>query len=214
MSDKSPLVIPAESNLEEAVKVLSAGGIVAYPTETFYGLGVVPGNVNALKRLITLKGRPRGKAIPLIAVDMDSVRELVRGGEISPLGERLIKAFWPGPLTLIFHASATVPGLIRGDGSGVGIRISDYPLCKKLLKAAGFPLTSTSANPAGLSPARDATEVQAQAQKYFNGQIDLIIDGGAAPGGIASTLVDVREEKPIILREGVIKTLDILKAAG
>ncbi|MFQ5353333.1 MAG: L-threonylcarbamoyladenylate synthase [Thermodesulfobacteriota bacterium] len=181
---------------------------MADPTETFYGLAADPGNVNALKRLIALKGRARGKAIPLIAADMKSVRELVRG-RISPLGMRLIMAFWPGPLTLIFHASEAVPELITGKGRGVGIRISDYPLCKRLLKATGFPLTSTSANPAGFSPARDALE----AREYFNRSIDLIIDGGTAPGGLASTVVDVREDKPLILREGGIRTFDILQAA-
>ncbi|MFQ5480009.1 MAG: L-threonylcarbamoyladenylate synthase [Thermodesulfobacteriota bacterium] len=208
MSPPTPITISANKGLEEAVLALSTGGVIAYPTETFYGLAVDPANPRALKRLIELKGRPEGKAIPLIAGDLASVQAMVR--EISPLAERLIKNFWPGPLTLIFNASPTVSPLITGDSGGVGIRISPSPLCRRLLRATGFPLTSTSANPAGFSPPREAAEVE----EYFNGKIDLIIEGGKTTGGLASTVVDVRGDKPVVLREGLIRALEIQEAAA
>ncbi len=208
MSDKTPLIIPADSGLQEAVLILKAGGIIAYPTETFYGLAADPGNQEAVKRLIKLKHRPEGKAIPLIIAELSCLKTLI-SGEVPYYGEKLIKSFWPGPLTLIFHASARVPQLITGKSRGIGIRISDYPLCNQLLKAAGFPLTSTSANPAGSPPAREALQVQ----EYFNGDIDLIIDGGKTSGSMASTVVDIRGESPVVLREGPIKRRDIQEAA-
>ncbi len=208
MPHQAPLIISANEQLNEAVKVLRAGGIIAYPTETFYGLAVDAANPLALKRLIDLKGRPEGKAIPLIAGDLITLKSMIRG-EIPPAGKKLIKAFWPGPLTLIFHASDAVNPLITGGSKTIGLRISDYPLCKRLLQAFGAPITSTSANPAGRPPARDAAEVK----KYFASPIDLIIDGGRTQGGLASTVVDVRGDKPVILREGLLKAAYILKAA-
>jgi len=208
MTRKRPIIIPAHEALDRAMGVIKAGGIIAYPTETFYGLGVDPANPEAVKRLFRLKGRPHGKAMPLIAGDMAQVSALTK--TISPLGQRLIKEFWPGPLTLIFDAAENTPKLLTGKGHGIGVRISAYPLCRRLTMPLGHALTSTSANPAGSPPALDAME----AQEYFKGEIDLIIDNGRLAGGLASTVVDARGTKPIILREGAVKTAAILKAAG
>jgi len=196
----------AEKGLDRARTVIKAGGIIAYPTETFYGIGVDPANHDALKRLFDLKGRPKSKAIPLIAGSMEYVISLT--GEISPIAARLIDTFWPGPLTLIFRARADTPPLLTGDSGAIGIRISSYPLCKKLTKSPIHALTSTSANPAGNTPALEAGEIE----KYFQDKIDLILDGGRLRGGPASTVVDVREKQPRILREGVVTSEAILKA--
>jgi len=206
MPPKKPLIIPALEGLEGAVKTIRAGGIIAYPTESSYALGVDPANAKALKNLFRLKGRPADKAMPLIAGDMAEVRAVT--SIISPLGHRLIKGFWPGPLTLIFEATDDTPKLITGKGGGIGLRIPSYPLCQDLTKALGQAITSTSANPAGKAPALDAIE----AQEYFKGKIDLILDGGRLAGNAPSTVVDVRGAEPIILREGSISTRAILKA--
>ncbi len=206
MTSKSPLIIPAHEGLHRAVQVIKAGGIVAYPTETFYALGVDPANTVALKRLFHLKGRPAKMAMPLIAGDMMEVRAMAH--KISHLGELLFNTFWPGPLTLIFEAAENTPKLLTGDKGGIGVRISAYPLCERLTGALGHALTSTSANPTGTEPALDAMEVR----KYFSDRVDLIIDGKRLTGGMASTVVDVRGDKPIILREGVVKAGVIFKA--
>lgn len=206
MPPTKPLIIPALEGLDRAVKIIRAGGIIAYPTESSYALGVDPANAAALKSLYCLKGRPVDKAMPLIAGAMTDVRAVT--SIISPLGHRLIKGFWPGPLTLIFEATDETPRLITGKGGGIGIRISAYPLCQLLTKALGRAITSTSANPTGKAPALEAVE----AQEYFNDKIDLILDGGRLSGGMPSTVVDVRRAEPIILREGPISATAILKA--
>ncbi len=206
--DSSPLTINASDDLSPALRAIADGGVIAFPTETFYGLGVDPFNEAALERLFVLKGRARGKPLPLIAGDMDSVR--AASSRISTIGEKLIKKFWPGPLTLILSARPGLPELVRGDSDGLGIRISPHPLCLRLLNALGRPLTATSANPTGRPPALDAAEVEA----YFNGKVDIIIDGGRLAGGPPSTVVDARGKEPLILREGAVRKEDILKAIG
>jgi len=206
MTHKRALIIPADKGLDRASEVIRDGGIIAYPTESSYALGVDPSNPEAVKRLFCLKGRPESVAMPLIAGDMKDVRGVTK--EISALGNQLIEKFWPGPLTLIFEAADDLPRLLTGDKGGIGIRISAYPLCKRLTKAIGHPLTSTSANSTGDPPALDVMEIEA----YFNGRIELILDGGRLAEGPASTVVDVRGERPIILREGAVNTADILRA--
>jgi len=204
--DEKVLIVPAEKAIDRAVKVVKSGGIVAYPTESSYGLGVDPSNIDAIKKIFRLKGRPVDMALPLIAGDMAALKALTN--KITPLGKTLIKKFWPGPLTLIFEARENTPRLITGGGNGVGIRISSYPLCALLATALGRGITSTSANPTGRPPALDADEVQ----RYFKGKINLIMDNGRLAGGPASTVVDARGDKPIILRQGIIKANAVLKA--
>jgi len=205
MTDKKALIIPADKGLDCAAEVIRAGGIIAYPTESSYALGVDPANPEAVKRLFCLKGRPESAAIPLIAGVMRDVRGVTK--KISPLGNKLIKKFWPGPLTLIFEAADEIPRLLTGDKGGIGIRISAHPLCSLLTGAIGGPLTSTSANFTGNPPALEVMEIEA----YFNGRIELILDGGRLAEGHASTVVDVRGARPIILRKGAVNTAEILR---
>jgi len=206
MTNKRALIIPADKGLDSAAEVIRDGGIIAYPTESSYALGVDPANAEAVKRLFCLKGRPESMAMPLIAGVMSEVRDVTK--EISALGDRLIEKFWPGPLTLIFEAADDLPRLLTGDKGGIGIRVSAYPLCNRLTLAVGGPLTSTSANSTGDPPALDAEEIEA----HFKDTIELILDGGRLAKGPASTVVDVRGERPIILREGAVNTADILRA--
>ncbi len=213
MNGNSPgslLIISAADDLGPAVEVIEAGGIIAFPTETSYGLGADPFNEAAVKRLFSIKARPMDKPFPLLAGDMAMVRSLT--AEITPLAERLIKKFWPGPLTIVFEAAPGTPSRLvsRGQGSmGLGIRISPHPLCQRLLRALGRPITATSANPAAMPPALDALEVE----EYFDSGIDIIIDGGRLEPGPPSTVVDARGDKPLILREGAIPKAEILEAA-
>ncbi len=201
------LVISASDDLGPALEVIESGGIIAFPTETSYGLGADPYNEEALKRLFSLKGRPLDKPLSLLAGDMDMVRSLVT--TITPLAQRLIKKFWPGPLTLVLEAAEDTPSLVTSDDGGkrkIGIRISSHPLCHRLLLALGRPLTATSANPAGMPPALDAAEVKG----YFGQRLDLVIDSGRLEKGQPSTIVDARGPAPLVLREGRIKKEEIL----
>jgi len=214
MNDNRPgslLIISATDDLGPAVEVIEAGGIIAFPTETSYGLGADPFSEAAVKRLFSVKARPMDKPLPLLAGDMAMVRTLT--AEITPLAERLMKKFWPGPLTIIFEAAPGTPGYLLSQVQGlrgIGIRISPHPVCQRLLKALGRPITATSANPAAMPPALDALEVE----EYFDTSIDIIIDGGRLGPGPPSTVVDARGDKPLVLREGAVKKADILEAAG
>ncbi len=203
---KTLLEDPASGWLEEAVKTLTRGGLVAFPTETFYGIAADPSNKAALKRLFTLKKRPSTKPFPLIIKDMEMLSRLV--GPVPAEAARLIERFWPGPLTIIFRAKDAAAEEAAGGSAKIGLRISSGAVCKRLLEKLNFPVTATSANPAGKPPARSASDVI----KYFNGEIDLIIidgDGGRLQGGLASTVVDVTGDGVEVVREGVVPANEI-----
>jgi len=182
----------------EAVNVLKSGGIVAYPTETFYALGVNPTDEGALKRLYRIKGRPPRKPLPLIVGDRRALRSMVK--RVSPEAEDLIKRFWPGPLTIIFEASPKLPVLLTADTGKVALRIPGEKIARDLSKGCGFPIISTSANPSGMAPATSVEEVI----RYFGERIDIIIDKGKTPGGKPSTIVDSTTVPIKVIREGVI----------
>jgi len=197
-----------ETNLNEvllvAVATLQAGGIVAYPTETFYGLGVKFDLENSLRRLCDIKRRPKGKAMPII---IGSRIELsLISGYINEAAESLIERFWPGPLTILVPAKENISEWITAGTSMVAVRIPGESFALQLAKHAGFPLTSTSANPSGLPPALDAGTVK----EYFQDKIDLIVDGGKAPGGLPSTIADTEGNRIRILREGALESNLIL----
>ncbi|MCX5751562.1 MAG: L-threonylcarbamoyladenylate synthase [Candidatus Saganbacteria bacterium] len=171
-----------EKSIETAKKALSQGSIIAFPTETVYGIGIDFKNAEAIKKIYQLKGREFNKPLQILIADFEQLKNL-----IEPQKCELIK-YWPGPLTLIFY---------KKDGTGkVGIRMPNYPLLQKLLKETG-PIAATSANLSGQPDALTADEVA----RIFP-DIDLILDGGKATIGIASTVVDVTEEPYKILRQG------------
>jgi L-threonylcarbamoyladenylate synthase len=188
-----------EDNLDEALKAaveaLEGGGIVAYPTETFYGLGVKFDLVGPLERLHALKGRPAEKAMPLIIGGMEALPALTR--EVNPTARQLMERFWPGPLSILLPAVEGLPGQIVAN-SKVAVRVPGESFALRLSRAAGFPITATSANPSGLPPARDAETAIA----YFGESIDLVLDGGATPGGLPSTVVDVTDGSITVIRQG------------
>lgn len=196
------------ADLDRAVAVLQAGGIVAFPTETYYGLAVDPFNPLALNHLFSLKQRDISKPILTLADDRESLLSLAQ--EIPSPYELLMRQFWPGPLTLIFPARINLPHLLTAGTSTVGVRQSSHPFARQLLRAFGRPVTATSANISGHAAAVDAHEVKAQ----FGSRVDMIFDGGKTPGGTGSTIIGFAEGQIRLIREGVIPFADILRAVA
>jgi L-threonylcarbamoyladenylate synthase len=193
-------------DLNRAVAVLKGGGVVAFPTETYYGLAVDPFNPLALNHLFSLKQRNISKPILTLVDDRESLSTLVQ--EIPKLYEPLMNEFWPGPLTLIFRARVNLPSLLTAGTATIGVRQSSHPFARQLLRAFGRPLTATSANISGRAAAVDAYEVKAQ----FGSKIDMVFDGGKTPGIIGSTIIGLEGERLKLIREGVIPFNDILGA--
>lgn len=198
LKNQRPAIIEQGGALTAAVKTYRGGGVIAYPTETLYGLGVDPFNADAVKKLFTLKGRNEDKPVSVIIKDTAMLKKVAV--EITPAAWILLRRFWPGPLTIIFKATAYVPhGLTAGTGT-IGVRISDNPLTQALLEKIGSPITATSANPSGGPPPKSVKEVLG----YFDGNIDIVIDGGTLPQGAPSTVVDATSNEIKIVREGAI----------
>jgi len=189
---------PDEASLREALAILRDGGVIAYPTETFYGLGADAGNEGAVEKIYAIKGRTFTKALPLILGDENDLGRLV---EETPAAARvLMEAFWPGGLTLVFKASSsTLPRLTGGSGK-IGIRLSSHPIARGLARMLSRPLTATSANLSGEKECSSAGEVLTA----LEGRMDAVIDGGRTAGGLGSTIVDVTADPPVLLRAGVI----------
>lgn len=187
-----------EAVLREAARVLAEGGLVAYPTDTLYGLAVHPWQPSAVRRLFDVKGRDADRASPLIAADEAQVETAL--GVLSPLGARLARAFWPGPLTLIVTAPATLPAELLGGRSSVAVRVPAHAVARGLARALGAPVTATSANLSGWPPTADPDQVLAS----LGDRIDGLVDDGRTPGGLPSTIVDVREATPRLVRAGVV----------
>jgi len=195
---KKPLISGPDFPPEKVREVFKNGGVIAYPTETFYGLGVDPFNIRAVKRLFLLKGRPEKNPISLIIKDRLMLERLVQG--VPHAAEKLIEKFWPGPLTIIFKAKAHLPAELLANTGKVGVRVSSNPVAQRLVEELDSPMTATSANPSGKEPPRSPSEVIG----YFNGSIDMLIDGGALAGRFGSTIVDITNDRIEIIREGAI----------
>lgn len=187
----------------DAVTDLLKGKVIAYPTETFYALGVKFDMPDAQRKLYELKKRPQEKAMPVIIGDISLLSALVSKewlANIPSSAKALMDRFWPGPLTLLLPAKEGLPEYLTANTGMIGVRIPGESFALQLAKKSGFPITATSANISGLPPAKDADEVR----RYFDGGIDLLIDGGTAPGGLPSTIVDASGRKMAIIREGTI----------
>jgi len=199
---------PSREAVEEAVQRIRSGGIIAFPTETFYGLGVDPFNPAAVERLFAVKGRESGKPIPIIIDELIRAEGII--GTISEESRALIEKFWPGPLTLLFATSSRLSSALTGGTGKVGIRIPSHPVALRLLRAIGQPITATSANRSGVPGATSAAGVQ----EMLGEHLDLIIDGGETPGGTGSTIVDTSFHPPRLIREGKIPYQEILGCLG
>jgi L-threonylcarbamoyladenylate synthase len=186
---------PQPELIAEAARIVCGGGLVAFPTETVYGLGADAANPDAIARLNQVKGRPPEKPYSLHLADAAQVEEFVEA--IPPLAQRLIKAFWPGPLTIVMPA--------KGGGT-VGFRLPNHPVALALLRQCGRVVVAPSANRSGSPPPTDGREVVAA----LNGAYDYLLDAGPTPLGRESTVVSVVDDRLAILREGALtaKALD------
>ena len=197
---------PDAEKLAEAVRVLCEGGVVAFPTETFYGLGADARNEAAVEKIFRIKGRNFRNPLPVIVADDGELIPLVE--EIPATATILMQTFWPGPLTLIFRAAPSVSSRLTGGTGKIGIRVSSHPIARFLAAGLAGPLTATSANPSGGPECSSADAVI----RTLGDLPDAVIDGGATPGGAGSTILDVTVFPPRILREGAIPRSFILNA--
>ena len=187
---------PERAALEAAAQAIMRGGVIAFPTDTLYGLGCSLFDVAAVELVGRLKRRDARLAYISLIPEPSQADGLASA--VSPVARRLIREFWPGPLSLIFHAAPLVPVGVRGAGGTIALRCPRHPLSHALLQRFGGPVVSSSANLSGKPPAETADEVVS----YFGNQLDLVLDGGALRGGVPSTLVDVSGPRPKLLRRG------------
>lgn len=187
---------PTRGAVDEAAALLRSGGMVAFPTESFYGLGVDALNAEAVARVVTVKGRPPSKPV-LVLVDSVAMAETLAA--TVPAGARdLMARHWPGALTLVLRAASGLPEALGAGTGTVGLRMPGHPLALLLVRAARVPVTAPSANPSGEAPPTTAVAVR----HYFEGQVDLILDGGPTAGGSGSTVADCTVWPPRVLRQG------------
>jgi L-threonylcarbamoyladenylate synthase len=200
-------VQPDQAGVSEAARLLAAGGLVAFPTETVYGLGADATDARAVARLFAAKGRPSFN--PLIA-HVGDVAAARRAGKLSPFAEKLAAAFWPGPLTLVVPASDLVCELARAGLSTVALRVPKHPVAQALLAAFGKPIAAPSANRSGHVSPTTADHVLAD----LAGLVDFVVDGGPTPLGLESTIVDVSGAAARLLRSGGVPRADVERALG
>ena len=196
MLDKPFLKI--QQQIEEGISILRQGGIVAYPTDTVYGLGAGIGSAQAVERIYKVKERPANMPLPLLLADKSQIAKVAES--VPPIAWVLIDNFLPGALTLVLPKSNSVPALITAGGTTIAVRIPAHPVPIALVEGLGTPIVGTSANLSGRPSPLTADEVYLQ----LGDKIDLIIDGGRCQGGKESTIVDVTGETPVVLREGAI----------
>jgi len=187
-----------QNAINKASDILLAGGLVAYPTESFYGLAVDSTNENAIRRLFLLKQRSPGRPLLILIPSIEVLDRYV--AHIPPIAHQLIDEFWPGGLTLVFEAGPKVSPLLTAGTDKIGIRLSPHPIATALAQAIGAPITGTSANISGKPACRNAGEVSGSFKEW----VDLILDGGETTGKIGSTVLDITVDPPLILREGMI----------
>jgi len=216
MADDRPRVVPASDPgaLALAVAIIRRGGVVAVPTETFYGLAADATHQGAVTRIFEIKGRPATLALPLVAASLEQVTALL--GPLDAATAKAARAWWPGPLSLVIAAApllsaragqADLEGSPPG-GRTVAVRVPAHAFVRALAAGAGTLLTSTSANRTGEPPAETADAVRAS----LGESVDLVIDGGPTPGGKPSTIADVRGATPRLVRDGAIAWSRVLES--
>ncbi len=201
------IIRPADTGIsiaiEKASGTIKKGGVIAYPTETFYGLGVKYDDIAALRKLYGIKHRSWNKALPLIIGEKEEL-DLI-ASRITVSAEKLAGKFWPGPLTLLLPAKPHISEFITANTGKIAVRIPGQSFALDLARSLGFPITATSANISGMPPADNAEDVI----RYFGDALDLIIDCGKTPGGRPSTIVDASGEKIRFLRAGAVSIEDV-----
>ena len=195
---------PEPSAIHEAADMIRRGLIVAYPTDTLYGLAVDPRNDSAVRRLYALKGRDETSALTLIAADVSQAR---RAARLTPPAEALARAWWPGPLTIGVRADPRLTPAALAGGRTVGIRVPDHTVAVDLARAAGFCITATSANRSGEPASAFPDEVMAALA-----DVDAILDAGPAPGGEPSTIVGALDRDVTLIRAGAVSWERVLRS--
>jgi L-threonylcarbamoyladenylate synthase len=194
-----------EAQVKKAIHALKKGGIVAYPTDTVYGLGANALDEAAVLRVYAAKRRPHHLAVPILLASIFQIDEVAR--DIPAIAWSLAERFLPGGLTLVLYKSPVIPDVVTGGDDKIAVRVSAHPIPIALIEGVGAPITGTSANLSGNPNPVTAEEVHLQ----LGNSVDLIIDGGRCQGDVASTVIDVTGEHPLILREGVISREEIEK---
>jgi L-threonylcarbamoyladenylate synthase len=189
---------PEEAALDEAARVVAAGGIVAVPTDTLYGLAVDPFSAAAVARVFEAKGRQAGQGLLLVAADLEQV--VAHFGELPPCGVYLASTCWPGPLTLVIPRPAALPRETTGGRESVGVRVPAHAVARALCRVSNRPLTATSANLSGQPAPAEPDEVA----RVLGSRIDLLLDAGRTPGGPPSTIVDLTGTEPRLVRSGAV----------
>ena len=187
-----------QRQVDRGISILKRGGIIAFPTDTVYGLGACANRYQAVERVYQVKERPRSMALPLLLARTSQINDVAE--PVPPVAWLLADQFLPGALTIVLHKSSSVPDIITAGGLTVAVRIPAHPIPVALADGLGMPIVGTSANLSGKPSVLTADEVYSQ----FGEKIDLVIDGGRCPGGRESTIVDVTGETPVVLREGAI----------
>ena len=187
---------PDQNTIGKAAVLIKTGGLVVFPTSSFYGLGAEAFNAEAVDKVFRIKKRNPQKPILILIACLSDLAPLVRS--IPKTATHLMEAFWPGGLTLVFHAAASVPSNLTGYTGKIGIRLASHPVASALAKTVGGPITGTSAN---LSGRQGCTSV-AEIDRDIKDQVDLVLDAGTLGGVRGSTVVDVAIDPPKVLREG------------
>ena len=198
----------AKGQIESGVSVLKRGGIVAFPTDTVYGLGASASIPRAVARVYEVKGRPTNLPLPLLLARISQIEDVA--GAVPPVAWLLAEKFLPGGLTLVLPKSGSVLDIVTAGGRTVAVRIPAHPVPIALIEGLGAPILGTSANLTGRPSALIAGDVYAQ----FGDKVDVVVDGGHCPGGRESTIVDVTGEVPVVLREGAVSLGELEKVCG
>lgn len=191
-SNPDPIVVA------EIAEILKAGAVIAYPTDTYYGLGADMYNEAAVKRAFDIKGRMHDKPILILIAKKRDLPTLVATKDMSSSVQRVMDTFWPGPLTIVFYASKSVSDHLTASTGKIGIRLPEHTFCIKLINKLGRPITATSANISGAQSLNNPSDVL----NAIGDRIDVLVDGGMTKGGCESTVLDVTGDEPVILREG------------
>ncbi|MBI1802594.1 MAG: threonylcarbamoyl-AMP synthase [Chloroflexi bacterium] len=190
--------------LDEAVRALRRGGLIAFPTDTVYGIGAHALLGEAVEKIYAVKNRPNERAIPLLLASADDVPSVAR--EVSPAARALMARFWPGALTLVLKKQPHIPAAVSATDS-VAVRVPDHALVRRLIRALGAPLAATSANRSGQPELLDAPAIA----EVLGEWLDIILDGGRCGGGAPSTVVDATVEPMRVLRAGAISPDALLR---
>ncbi len=199
---------PDPDAIRQAASVIKAGGLVAFPTETVYGLGADALDHKAVERVFEAKGRPPGTPLIVLVADREGLQALAAG--IPPVAEALMERFWPGPLTLTFPASERVPQAVTGSGNTVAVRMPGSKVALELVRASGTPVVAPSANLFGHASPTSGDHVL----KDLEGRIDLLLDAGNVGTGIESTILDICQSPPVLVRQGAVPLKDIEELIG